>query len=339
MLRFVFGEPMKRREFITLIGGAAVTWPLAAHAQKTRPVIGILQPGSPKAYTHLMHAFHQGLAETGYVEGKNVVIEFRWGGTDYVGLKELAADLVQRQVTVITVPFSLPASLAAKATTSSVPIVFGTGADAVQAGLVASLNRPGGNITGVSLMAAELGAKRLDLLQELRPAATRFAMLINPRDQLLIEPFVKSAQQAASTSGWHLTIVNASTHDEIEAVFARLAQGQVDALLVAPSGFFTNSVAQLAALATRYSLPASYYLAEFARAGGLMSYGPRVADLFRLVGVYTGRVLNGERPGELPVQLPTKYELIINLNAAKAIGITIPPTLLARADEVIESAD
>jgi putative ABC transport system substrate-binding protein len=327
---------MRRRDFLFVAGGAAVTWPLAARGQQTRPVIGILQPGSPKAYIRLIRAFHQGLAETGYVEGKNVAIEFRWGKTDYVGLKELAADLVQRQVTVITVPFSLPASRAAKATTSTVPIVFGTGGDAVQAGLVASLNRPGGNMTGVSLMNPALGAKRLGLMHELRPAAMRFAMLINPRDRLLTEPFVKGVQQAASTKGWHLTTVTASTHNEIDAAFARLAQGRVGGLLLAPSGFFTNSVAQLAALATRYSLPTSYNLREFATAGGLMSYGPSVADLFRLVGVYTGRVLNGERPGELPVLLPTKYELIINLKAAKEIGITIPPTLLARADEVIE---
>jgi len=327
---------MRRRDFITILGSAAVVWPLSVHAQQTRPVIGILQPGSPTAYTYLMRAFHQGLAETGYIEGKNVTIEYRWGRNDYVGLQELAADLIQRKVTVITVPFSLPASRAAKATTSRVPIVFGTGADAVQAGLVANLNRPGGNLTGVSLMNSALGSKRLGLLHELRPASTRFAMLINPKDQLLAEPFVKSVQQAVSTNGWHLTIVTASTHDEIDAAFARLAQGHVDALLIAPSGFFTNSLAQLAALATRYSLPASYNLREFASAGGLMSYAPNVADLFRLVGVYTGRVLNGERPGELPVLLPTNYELIINLKAAKAIGITIPPTLLARANEVIE---
>lgn len=331
-----FGVDMRRRDFITVLGGAAVVWPLAAHAQQTRPVIGLLQPGTPNAYANFMRAFHQGLAETGYVEGKNVTVEYHWGKADLLGLKELAADLVRRQVNVITVPFSLPASLAAKAATSTIPIVFGTGGDPVQAGLVASLNRPGGNITGVSLMNSAVGAKRLGLMHELLPAAKHFAVLFNPKDGLIAENFAKSVQQAASTNGWHITIVTASTHDEIDAAFARLAQGHVDALLLAPSGLFTNSVPQLAALATRYSLPVSHTLPKFAKAGGLMSYGPKVPNLFRLVGVYTGRVLNGERPSELPVLLPTEYELTINLKAAKAIGVRIPPALLALADEVIE---
>jgi putative ABC transport system substrate-binding protein len=324
-----------RRRFISMLGGAAA-WPMVGHAQQTAmPVIGVLQPGSPETYVRFMDAFRQGLGETGYVEGKNVAIEFRWARTDYARLTELAADLVRRQVAVITTPFSLPASLAAKAATATVPIVFGTGGDPVQAGLVASLNRPGGNVTGVSLMNVELGAKRLGLLHELLPGATHFAVLINPKNPLS-EPFVTDVQAAASVMGWQIEILAASTNREIDLAFASLVQKRADALLIAPDGLFSNRFVHLAILAARHALPAIYGIREFAEAGGLMTYGPNVAELFRQVGIYTGRVLKGEKPQELPVAQPTKFEFIINLQTAMTLGLDIPPMLLARADEVIE---
>jgi putative ABC transport system substrate-binding protein len=299
------------------------------------PVVGVLQPGSPEAYGHFMGAFRHGLAEIGYVEGKNVNIDFRWAGTDYARLTELAGDLVRRQVAVITTPFSLPASLAAKAATKTIPIVFGTGGDPVQAGLVASLNRPGSNVTGVSLMNVELGAKRLGLLHELLPEATRFAVLANPKNPLT-ELFVTDIQTAASRMGWQIEIVTAGTNREIDVAFASLVQKRTDALVIAPDGLFSNRFVHLAILAARHSLPAIYGIREFAEAGGLMTYGPNVTELFRQVGIYTGRVLKGEKPAELPVAQPTKFEFIINLQTAKTLGVDMPPTLLARADEVIE---
>jgi putative ABC transport system substrate-binding protein len=324
---------MKRREFITLIGGAAA-WPLAAHAQRSSmPIIGILQPGSPEVYAHFMEMFRLGLSEGSYVEGKNVVIESRWPRTDSDRLTELAAELLNHQVAVIVTPFSLPASLAAKAATTTIPIVFGTGGDPVEAGLVASLNRPGSNITGVSVMNVELGAKRLGLLHELLPNASGFKVIVNPKNPLT-KPFVASVQAVAA--GWKYEILTASTNREIDLAFGGLVREHADALLIGPDALFTNRSVQLAILAARHALPAIHGNREFAEAGGLMSYGPSVTDLFRLVGIYTARVLKGEKPADLPVVLPTKFELVINLQTAKTFGLDVPPTLLARADEVIE---
>ena len=325
---------MRRREFISLCGGVAIAWPLAARAQqRAMPVVGILQPGSPEVYVHFMDAFRKGLGETGYVEGKNVVIVSRWPRIDSDQLTELATELVNQHVAVIAAPFSLPASLAAKAATATIPIVFGTGGDPVQAGLVASLNRPGSNITGVSAMNVELGAKRLGLLHELLPNASRFNVLVNPKSPLTA-PFVASLQAAAV--GWQYEILTASTNQEIDLAFGRLVREHADALLISGDALFTNRCVQLAILAARHALPAIHGNREFAEAGGLMSYGTSVTDLFRLVGIYTGRVLKGEKPADLPVVLPTKLELVINLQTANTFGLVVPPTLLARADEVIE---
>ena len=326
---------MRRREFISLVGGAVAAWPVAGRAQQqsAMPVVGILQPGSPEVYVHFMDAFRKGLGESGYVEGKNVIIVSRWPRIDSDRLTELATELVSQHVAVIATPFSLPASLAAKAATATIPIVFGTGGDPVQAGLVASLNRPGSNITGVSAMNVELGAKRLGLLHELLPNASRFNVLVNPKSPLTA-PFVASLQAAAV--GWQYEILTASTNQEIDLAFGRLVREHADALLISGDALFTNRCVQLAILAARHALPAIHGNREFAEAGGLMSYGTSVTDLFRLVGIYTGRVLKGEKPADLPVVLPTKLELVINLQTANTFGLVVPPTLLARADEVIE---
>jgi len=311
---------MRRREFISLVGGAVAAWPVAGRAQQqsAMPVVGILQPGSPEVYVHFMDAFRKGLGESGYVEGKNVIIVSRWPRIDSDRLTELATE---------------PASLAAKAATAAIPIVFGTGGDPVQAGLVASLNRPGSNITGVSAMNVELGAKRLGLLHELLPNASRFNVLVNPKSPLTA-PFVASLQAAAV--GWQYEILTASTNREIDLAFGRLVREHADALLISGDALFTNRCVQLAILAARHALPAIHGNREFAEAGGLMSYGTSVTELFRLVGIYTGRVLKGEKPADLPVVLPTKLELVINLQTANTFGLVVPPTLLARADEVIE---
>jgi putative ABC transport system substrate-binding protein len=326
---------MRRRNFIAGLAGTTIAWPLAARAQQSAvPVVGILQPGSPEVYVHFMEAFRKGLGESGYVEGKNVVIESRWPRIESNRLTELATELVNHHVAVIATPFSLPASLAAKAATTTIPIAFGTGGDPVEAGLVASLNRPGSNITGVSVMNVELGAKRLGLLHELLPNASRFSVLVNPKSPLTTS-FVASVQAAAAV-GWQYEILTASTNREIDVAFGRLVQEHADALLIGPDALFTNRCVQLAILAARHALPAIHGNREFAEAGGLMSYGPSVTDLFHLVGIYTGRVLKGERPADLPVVLPTKFELVINLQTAKTFGLVVPPTLLASADEVIE---
>jgi len=325
---------MRRREFIKGIVGSAATWPLVARAQQSvMPVVGILQPGSPEVYVHFMEAFRRGLAESGYVEGKNVLIQSRWPRTDSDQLTELATELLNHHVAVIATPFSLPASLAAKAATTTVPIVFGTGGDPVEAGLVASLNRPGSNITGASVMNVELGGKRLELLHELLPKASRVSVLVNPKSPLTA-PFLATVQAAAA--GRQYEILTASTNREIDVVFGKLVQEHADALLISGDALFTNRCVQLAILAARHAVPAIHGNREFAEAGGLMSYGPNVTELFRLVGVYTGRVLKGEKPADLPVVLPTKFELVINLQTAKTFGLDVPPALLARADEVIE---
>jgi putative tryptophan/tyrosine transport system substrate-binding protein len=327
---------MKRREFITLLGGAS-TWPIAVHAQQPAvPVIGYLYSGSPETTAHLVAAFRNGLSETGYVEGRNLRIEYRWAHNENIRLPELAADLVRHGVAVIATPGTPTATLAAKAATTTIPIVFRTGSDPVGIGLVTSLSRPGGNITGVTPMSTELGPKRLGLLHELLPGATRFAMLGNP-DDLSFESFTREVEAAAVTIRRQIELLTARTSREIDTVFADLVQkGRADAVLVAPHGLFVNRRVQLVTLAARHAVPAIYATREFTEIGGLMSYGASPTDQWRLTGVYVGRVLNGEKPGDLPILRATKLELIINLQTAKTLGLDVPPTLLARADEVIE---
>ena len=324
----------RRREFITLLGGTAASWPLAARAQQpAMPVIGFLNSSSADDLTaRLLRAFHQGLSETGFVEGKNVAIEYRWADGQNDRLPALAADLVRRQVTVIAA--TGPAVLPAKAATTIIPIVFSGGFDPVGMGLVASLNRPGGNLTGVTTLGGELGPKRLELLHELVPAASNIALLVNPIGPNA-ESDSKTMPAAARTLGLQLQVLNASTERELDIVFATLVERRAGALVIGPDAFFSNHAEQLAALALRHAVPTIYQF-EFAAAGGLMSYGSSPADSLRLLGVYAGRILKGEKPADLPVQQATKVELIINLKTAKALGITVPQLLLGRADEVIE---
>jgi putative ABC transport system substrate-binding protein len=331
---------MKRREFITLLGAAAtpsMLWPLAARPQQpAMPLIGLLFRGSCEQMEELMAAFRKGLSETGYVEGRNVTFELRRARNEQDRLPELAADLVRRQVSVIASPGSDVAALAAKAATTSIPIVFSTARDPVQIGLVASLNRPGGNVTGVSYMNAEIGVKRLGLLHEPLPAAKRFASLLNRDDPVAGMSLLDLEAAAAALGLRQLLVLSASSECEIDAVFASLAQQQVSALLVSADALFVSRREKLVASAAHHSIPAIYDLREFAAAGGLMSYGSSLTDAYRQVGVYTGRILRGEKPADLPVQKAVKVEFVINLKTAKALGLTIPPTLLARADEVIE---
>jgi putative ABC transport system substrate-binding protein len=324
-----------RRELLAALGGAATAWPLAARGQQqAMPVVGFLYEGSPEPIAHLVAAFRKGLAESGYVEGRNVAIEFRWARNDTDRLPELAADLIARQVAVIATPTSTAAPIAAKAATASIPIIFGTGGDPVQAGLVASFSRPGGNATGISSMSTELGSKRVGLLHELVPNAERFAVLVvnSPRAKLLIQ----EVQVGASSIGRQIEVFYASTSRDIETAFAGIVQRRIEALVLTPGPLFNNNRVQLATLAARHVLPAIYSSREFAEAGGLMSYGSSITEEFRQVGIYCGLVLKGEKPADLPVRRATTFEFIINLQTARALGIDVPPTLLARADEVIE---
>ena len=326
---------MRRREFITLVGGAAAAWPLAARAQQAgMPAIGVLNSTSPVARAHLVTAFRQGVFETGYVQDQNVAMEYRWAQDQYDRLPDLLADLIRRKVAVIAAT-DPPSALAAKAANTNIPIVFATGGDPVKDGLVASLNRPGGNITGVSFMVMELGAKRLGLMHELLPGAVRLAVLVDPNFPIT-ELFVSNMRAAASTIGKQIDVLNASTVHEINSVFASLAQKPVDALMLGPSAFFNNHRVKLVTLATHHRVPAIYTLREFVTAGGLMSYGTSLTDAHRQAGVYAGRILKGEKPADLPVVQSTKFEFVINLNTAKALGLSFPPGLLAIADEVIE---
>jgi putative ABC transport system substrate-binding protein len=325
-----------RRKFLATLGGAAAAWPLAARAQQpTTPVIGFLNVASADGYRPMMAAFRQGLQESGYVDGQNVTIEYRWaeGRTDR--LQEMAADLVHRKVTVIAAT-TAPAALAAKAATTTIPIVFETAGDPVRLGLVASLSRPGGNLTGVTQLNMELMPKRLELMHELVPTATVIPLLVNPSNPALAEIVLRASQAAAQTLGLKLHVLNASSERDFDGVFANVIQLRAGGLVIGADAVFTSRQEQIAALALRHAVPTVYETRGFVAAGGLASYGGAIADAYRLAGVYAARILNGEKPGELPVQQATKVELFVNLKTAKALGITVPTALLVRADEVIE---
>ena len=328
---------LRRREFITLLGGAAAAWPLAAHAQQpAMPVIGYIGANSLDVSAAAVDAFHQGLHEVNYVEGRNVAIEFRWAEGQYDRYSSFAADLVRRQVNVIVATGGITPVRAAMAATSKIPIVFVVGVDPVRERLVVSLNRPGGNLTGVTTLNAELGPKRLEVIHELVPTASLIAVLVNPAN-LLVEPLVRDLEVAARRMGIQIHILQASTEGEINTAFASLRQLQPGALMIGTDPFFNTRSRQLGALAVRHTMPTIYQYREFAVAGGLMSYGlVNTTDPNCLVGAYTGRILRGEKPTDLPVQQATKVEMFINLKTAKALGLEVPPTLLARADEVIE---
>jgi putative ABC transport system substrate-binding protein len=327
---------IKRREFITLLGGA-VAWPLTARAQQTAlPVIGFLHAGAPEANANNVQAFRKGLGETGHFEGGNVSIDFQWAYGDLARYKELAAELVRRRVAVIVTPLGTAAALAAKAATTTIPIVFSSGTDPVQVGLVPSLNRPGGNLTGVNYMQSELGAKRLGLLHEMVPLASRIALLVNPTNSVAAEATIKDVGTAAVAIGRKVEVVKAATAPEIEAAFGKIVPNRVDALVVAPDPLFFDRAVLIAMLAARHALPAIYGPREFVDAGGLMSYGASNKERYRHVGVYAGRILRGEKPADMPIIQPTKFELVLSLPTARMIGIAVPPSLLAQADEVIE---
>jgi putative ABC transport system substrate-binding protein len=327
---------MRRREFITLIGGAAATWPIAARAQQPAlPVVGFIRDGSADANAPFAAAFRKGLNETGYVEGQNVTIEYHWLEGQYDRLPALMADLVGRRVAVIATPGIVP-TLAAKAATTTIPIVFGVGDDPVRLGLVTNLARPGGNATGINFFVNEVAAKRLRLLHDLVPKAVRIAVLVNLAKASTEEFTLRAVQEAAPTLGLKIQILNASTIGEIDAAFATIARDHSDALLVAPDAFFVSRRVQFITLTARDRIPATYSLRDYVAIGGLMSYGTNLADSFHQVGVYTGSILKGAKPADLPVVQATKFEFVINLQTARALGIEVPPGLLSIADEVIE---
>jgi len=330
-------DQLKRREFITLLGGAAATWPRAARAQQAGPMssIGFVGSDSPDTYTDRLQAFRLGLKSTGFIEGQNTTIEYRWAGGRNDKLPALTADLVHRQVNVIVAP-TTPSVLAAKAATETIPIVFFVAGDPVDLGLVASLRRPGGNLTGATTLTLEVGPKWLQMLHEMVPNVTSLALLINPTSPNLAEAQSKDLQTAARSRGLQLYVLQASTEADFETAFESLARLRAGGLVISSDSFFFSRSDRLAELAARHAVPSIFGFREFVAAGGLMSYGGSLAESFRWVGVYTGRILRGEKPSDLPVQQSTKIELFINLKTAQALGLEVPPALLTRADEVIE---
>jgi ABC-type uncharacterized transport system substrate-binding protein len=326
---------VKRREFITLLGGAAA-WPAGARAQQpAMPVIGFLSPTSPDANVDRLRGFRQGLREQSYVEGENAAVEYRWAENQIDRLPELAAELVRRQVSVL-VALGDPAAFAAKAATATIPTVFLVAGDPVRLGLVASIPRPGGHITGINIVNAELAAKRMELLRVLVPPIVRIAVFVNPADMTLIDPQLKGVEVAARAMGLQIKIVGANTADEIDAAFGSLERERPDALFVATTPFLNARRVQLVQLAAFHRLPATYAQRDYVQAGGLMSYGSNIVDAYRQLGIYAGRILKGAKPADLPVQQPTKFEFVINLRTAKAFGLDLPPSVLALADEVID---
>jgi putative ABC transport system substrate-binding protein len=324
-----------RRKFLALVGGTLIAWPLTASAQQAAmPVVGFLNASSPESYTHLVRAFRQGLGEAGFVEGQNVTVEYHWGEDRNDKLQALAAELVHRKVAVIAA--NTPAALASKGLTPTIPIVFITSSDPVELGLVASLSRPGGNVTGNTTLGAELALKRLELLHEVVPTATRMALLIDPTTPAQTDPQSRDLQAAAGTLGLDLDVLHGSSERDFESVFATLRQLRAGALVIGSGPLFFNRRDQLATLALRHAVPTTHDNRAFPEAGGLMSYGGSLMDAYRLLGVYTGRILKGEKPADLPVLQPTKFELVVNLKTAKALGLTVPQTLLVAADELIE---
>jgi ABC-type uncharacterized transport system substrate-binding protein len=327
---------MRRREFIALIGGAAVAWPPAARAQQSAmPVVGFIRADTPEAGADVAAAFRKGLSEMGFIEGRNVAIEFRWARNDRDRKSELAADLIRRKVDVIAAPGSAVGALAAKALTTTIPIVFSTGGDPVELGLVESFSRPGANVTGFTDMNSDIVPKQLGLLHELLPGAARYGVLVT-RTFAFVDRVIKDAQMAAAAMGRQMEILFAGTDREIDAAFAEMVQKRVEAILVPDDVVLTGRRTQILTLAARHALPAIYGARNWADAGGLMSYGPLVNDKDRQVGIYTGRILKGEKPSDMPVARATTFEFVINLATARTIGVTVPPTMLARADEVIE---
>jgi putative ABC transport system substrate-binding protein len=326
---------MRRRAFIKLIGGTAAAWPLAVRAQQTTPVVGFMSARSPAEAASDLAAFRHGLGQTGYFEGKNITIEYRWAEGHYDRLPAMAAELVARQVAVIAAVGGEPSGLAAKAATTTIPIVCSLGGDAVKAGLVTQLNRPGGNITGVTILGVEIAPKRLELAHQLVPTASSLAVLINSKFPFGLAE-ARDMQAAARSLGLQITVFDASNESEIETVFANLAQQKIAGLIINTDPFLLGQRQQIVQLAARHNVPAVYFLREFVDAGGLMSYGPSVANSYRQAGIYVGRVLKGEKVGELPVVQPTKFDLVINLRTARNLGLEIPTNLLVAADEVIE---
>jgi putative ABC transport system substrate-binding protein len=328
---------VNRREFITLLGGAAVAWPLGARAQQpVMPVIGFLNPTAPEVYADELRAFHRGLKEAGFVEGDNVATVYRWAEGEVDRLPALAADLVSRKVAVIASTGTAAAAFAAKAATATIPIVFIVNEDPVRLGLVASLAGPGGNLTGTNLLTGEIVAKRLELLRELAPKMARVAMLVDPGNAQATEATLRQPEPAARAMGLQAQVLNASTSREIDAAFATIARERLDALFVSPAAFFTSRRMQLTHLASRHAVPASYAVRSYVEAGGLMSYGSSLRDAYRQIGVYAGRILKGAKPADLPVVQASRFELVINAQIARMLGLTVPPSLLAIADEVIE---
>jgi putative tryptophan/tyrosine transport system substrate-binding protein len=325
---------LRRRQFLTLLGGAAAAWPIAARAQSAMPVIGFVRPSTPESVAHLLPAFHAGLKEIGFVEGQNVAIEYRWPELHDDRLREIAAELVRRQVAIIVTPGSTAAAHAAKAATTTIPVVYSSGVDPVESGLISSLNRPGGNVTGIYQVAVDFVAKRLGLLHELVPAVTTIAVLVNPANPRVAELTTKEAQVAARSLGLEIKVFPTRNSRDIDAAFIDIAHQRIGAVLISADVFFTSRRVQFATLATRFAIPAVFPVREYADVGGLMSYGENLAEVWRRVGIYVGRVLKGERG--LPVEQSTKFEFVINLQTARALDLAIPSSLLAIADEVIE---